>query len=463
MSEQPVPEQPRPDAADHFASMPAPASADARPAERSDHARSGPPRSREGGDLDARLAQEIEEALGSMSLQDMMDVPERKPAPPQRPSRSQAERGRSDSRGGPRPQRERRTGTVMQVHGNDVFVEFGPRTQGVCPLAMFPEPPALGAELEFIVDRYDKEDGLLILSREGAVRPKAEWESLEPGQFVEARCVGVNKGGLELEVANHRAFMPAGQVDLRFHADLSIFVGEKMTCEVKEVDPQRDRLILSRRAALEVERSHLRMKLLGSLEVGQVVPATITTIQPYGAFADIGGVDGLIHISDLAWERVKHPSDVVKEGQQVMVRVLKIDSSQDPPKIGLGLKQTLENPAIAARAALKEGDTVQGRVTRIMPFGAFVELSPGVEGLVHISELSHERIHDVRQAVKADEIVPVKILSIDPGGKKIALSIKQTREKQEEHVQRKEDRKMESLRNQLNRKWGAIPLKGGLG
>jgi small subunit ribosomal protein S1 len=266
-----------------------------------------------------------------------------------------------------------------------------------------------------------------------------------------------------MEIANHRAFMPAGQVDIRFHQDLSVFMGQKMACEVKEVDRQRGRIILSRRAALELERSHLRMKLLSTLEVGQTLPATITSIQAYGAFADIGGVDGLIHVSDLAWERVKHPADVVKEGQQVMVKVLKIDQSQDPPKIGLGMRQTLENPAVAARASLKEGETVQGRVTKIMPFGAFVELSPGIEGLVHISELSHERVHDVRQAVKADEIVPVKILSIDPGGKKIALSIKQTKEKTEEFVQRKQDRKMEQLRGQLNQKWGSIPLKGGLG
>jgi ribosomal protein S1 len=449
MTEQPVPEQPNePEFAgsSDTASMPTPVTA-------------GAPAKRGRSDLDARLAEEIEEALGDMSLEDLLDMEERKPVRAA-PVSGAASRGTRHAQ--QQPQRDRRTGTIMTVHGNDVFVEFGPRTQGVCPLSMFPEPPALGQQMEFIVERFDREDGLLILSREGTVR-KAEWESLEPGQIVEARVVGVNKGGLDMEIANHRAFMPAGQVDIRFHQDLSVFMGQKMACEVKEVDRQRGRIILSRRAALELERSHLRMKLLSTLEVGQTLPATITSIQAYGAFADIGGVDGLIHVSDLAWERVKHPADVVKEGQQVMVKVLKIDQSQDPPKIGLGMRQTLENPAVAARASLKEGETVQGRVTKIMPFGAFVELSPGIEGLVHISELSHERVHDVRQAVKADEIVPVKILSIDPGGKKIALSIKQTKEKTEEFVQRKQDRKMEQLRGQLNQKWGSIPLKGGLG
>ena len=445
MSDQPVQEQPRPDEAGRHATS---------------HSRAGASAPSQPGrrDMDEHLAAEIEEALGNMSIGDLMEVEEPKVARPV-PGR-RASSGPSSANA--RSERERRTGRIMQVHGNDVFIEFGPRKQGVCPLAQFPEPPALGAEMTFIVDGYDKEDGLLKLSLEGTVR-KAEWESLEPGQFVEARCVAVNKGGLEMDVANHRAFMPAGQVDIRFHADLSVFVGEKMPCEVKEVDRARGRIILSRRAMLEVEREHLRMKLLSTLEVGQVLQATISKIQPYGAFADIGGVDGMIHISDIAWERLKHPGDVLKEGQQVMVKVLKIDQNQSPPRIGLGMKQTMENPALAARAALQEGETVQGRVTKIMPFGAFVELSPGVEGLVHISELSHDRIHDVRQAVKPDEVVPVKILSIDPAGKKISLSIKQTKERQEQVAQRKEDRKMENLRGQLNKKWGAIPLKGGLG
>jgi small subunit ribosomal protein S1 len=441
MSEQPVQEQPRPGEVGQHAAIPTEHESAAESPRRDDPPAPGR------RDSAAHLAQEIEDALGDISISDLMDMEDRKPA-----------RGAAS----PKPTRDRRTGTIMSIHGNDVFVEFSARSQGVCPLAQFPEPPALGAKMEFIIERFDKEDGLLVLSREGTVR-KAEWESLEPGQFVEARCVGVNKGGLDMEVANHRAFMPAGQVDLRFHADLSVFVGEKMPCEVKEVDRTRGRIILSRRAALEQERSHVRIKTLATLEVGQTLPAVITSIQTYGAFADIGGVDGLIHVSDLAWERVKHPADVVKEGQQVMVKVLKIDTAQEPPRIGLGLKQTLENPAIAARASLKEGETITGRVTKIMPFGAFVELSPGIEGLVHISELSHDRIHDVRQAVKPDELVPVKILSIDPGGKKIALSIKQTRERQEQVAQRKEDRKMENLRGQLNKKWGAIPLKGGLG
>lgn len=406
-------------------------------------------------DLDAKLAAEIEEALGDMSLDDMLEMSD-KPRPPRAESRASAAPAPTKA------ERQRRTGTIMSVHGNDVFVEFGPRTQGVCSITAFPEPPALGAKMEFIVERVDRDDGMLILSREGKIQ-KAEWESLEVGQVVEARCTGVNKGGLEMQVANHRAFMPAGHVDLRHIADLNVYVGEKMSCEVIEIDRKRGRIILSRRSALEADRKHLREQLLATLEVGQTLPAVITSIQNYGAFADLGGLDGLIHISDLSYDRIKHPSEVVKEGQQVTVKVLKLDASQTPPRVGLGLKQTLEDPRAANIRALKEGQEVTGRITKLMPFGAFVQIAPGVEGLVHISELAHERVTDVRKVVREDEIVTVKVLSVDPASKKIALSLKATRQKQEEFQQRKDDNKMARLRDQLNKKFGAIPLKGGLG
>lgn len=396
-------------------------------------------------DMDAKLAAEIEDALGDMSLDDMLDMAD------------QPKVAKS-------VERPRKTGTIMQVHGSDVFVEFGPKSQGVCPLSMFTETPALGERMEFIVDRFDKEDGLLILSRQGTVQ-KAEWESLEVGQIVEARCTGTNKGGLEMEVCNHRAFMPAGQVDLRHIPDLSVFVGEKIPCEVTEVDRMRGRIILSRRKQMQQERAERQTQLLATLEVGQTYPATIVSIRPFGAFADIGGMDGLIHVSDMAYERVKNPADIVKEGQQVQVKVLKVDRSQDPPKLSLGLKQTMDDPVKAKLASLKEGDVVSGRVTKIMPFGAFVELGPGLEGLIHISELSHDRVHNVAKVVRQDEIVTVKVLNIDAGAKRISLSLKamQSKEDREAEMQRREDAKMQKLRAQLSKKFGPLNLKGGIG
>ncbi len=392
-------------------------------------------------DMDAKLEAEIQAALGDMSVEDMLDYADR----------PQTTRG----------ERELKKGTVVNVHGSDVFVEFGPKSQGICPLQQFEEAPQVGERLDFVVDRFDRDEGLLMLSRQGVVR-KAEWEALDVGQVIEARCTGTNKGGLEMEVAKHQAFMPAGHVDIRHIENLDVFIGEKMPCEIIEMDRQRGRIILSRRRPLEAEREHLREKLLEDLAVGQTVPAVITSIQAYGAFADVGGMDGLIHISDLSHQRIKHPSEIVKEGDQVNVAVLKIDREQDPPRIALGLKQTLEDPYAAEIEKMEVGATVSGRVTKLMAFGAFVELSPGVEGLIHISELSQERVQKVSSVVKPDEVVTVKVLSIDSEQRRVALSLKAARAEEEgESFSRQEDPHMAKLKAQLSKKFGE--LKGGLG
>jgi small subunit ribosomal protein S1 len=390
-------------------------------------------------DIDARLDAEIESALGDMSIDDLLNLEDA-------PARS----------GG----RQKRTGTIIAVHGNDVLVEFGPRAQGACPLDQFQEQPKAGERQEFIIDRFDKGDGMFILSRRGSIS-KAEWESLDIGQTIEARCTGTNKGGLEMEVAHHSAFMPAGQVDVRHQPDLSVFVGEKMVCEVLEIDRRRGRIILSRRAPLEAQRAETRVELMQKLEVGQQLPAVISSIQDYGAFADIGGLDGLIHISDISYERIKNPSQVLKEGQQVTVQILKIDKSHDPPRIGLGMKQCMADPFQSTLDNLNAGDTISGRVTKTTAFGAFVEISKGVEGLIHISELSHERVNKVAQVVKPDQIVTAQVLKIDPAQKRISLSIKALKDKGEETSERKDDPQMRKLREQLNKNFGE--LKGGIG
>jgi len=391
-------------------------------------------------DLDAKLQAELEAALGDMSIDDMVDLPAqphlgraapppREPAAPTSPPTGPAV---ATSRPTHRPrargaQRQRKSGRVVNVHGHDVFVEFGPRMQGVCPLDQFPELPKLGETFEFVLNRFDPDDELYILSREGSVQ-KAEWENIDVGQTVEARCTGVNKGGLEMEIAQHKAFMPAGQVDIRHIDKLDIFLGEKMPCEIIELDRARGRIILSRRSFLEAERKQLRTKLLEQLDVGQTLPAVITSIKPYGAFADLGGLDGLIHISDLSYERIRDPSEVVKEGQQVQVRVLKVDTSQDPPRIGLGIKQLHADPFEQTLSSINVGDDVTGKVTRLMQFGAFVEIAPGVEGLLHISEMSHQRISAPSKVVSADEVITARVLSIDPETKRISLSLKALRD-----------------------------------
>lgn len=390
-------------------------------------------------DLDAKLQAEIDAALGDMNLEDMVEMAER-PKP---------------SSTGDRPRAK--TGVVVGIHREDVMVEFGPKSQGVCPKSDFENPPTIGERYEFMVDRFDQKEGLLLLSRRGAYR-KAEWDSLDVGQSVEAMCTGTNKGGLEMEVAKHTAFMPAGQVDLRHIDDLSVFVGEKMPCEIIELDRRRGRIILSRRKAMEAERADQRETLLADLKEGDQRSAEIRSIQPYGAFADIGGMDGLIHISDICHERLKHPSERISVGEQVQVKILKIDLTGDVPRIGLGMKQCMADPYHAHTSKINEGDTVTGRVTKIMPFGAFVELAPGVEGLVHISQLSEDRVHNVGSIVKADQVITVKVIDVDPKTRRIGLSLLAMKREQESEIVRPDDPAMRKLKARFGG-----DLKGGIG
>jgi len=406
------------------------------------------PRPSPSSSIDDKLSREIEAALGDMSLADLVDTP-KKPG---------MRAGAAGARGG---EREARQGVVTAVRGDDVFVEFGPKTQGICNVSHFEQPPKVGDQAEFLLDRYDESDGLWVLSRRGRIQ-KAEWESLEVGQVVEARCTGTNKGGLEMEVANHRAFMPAGQVDVRHTADLSVFIGEKMPCEVTEIDRSKARIILSRKQVIHAEREEQRTKLMDELDVGATLPAVITSVQEYGAFADLGGIDGLIHISDMSHARIKHPSEVVKEGDNVKVQVLKIDTSRDQPRIGLGMKQLEDDPYEAGMKSIVEGATVSGRITRITDFGAFVEVAPNVEGLIHISELSHERVHKVGKVVQEDQVVNVKVLSVDHKTRRISLSLKALTQKAEEDTARGEDPELRKMKAALSRKFGDN-LKGGLG
>jgi len=403
--------------------------------------------------LDASLEREMQAALGGLSDQDLLDLPA---------SRVPAARVKSE--------RQTRTGTVVRVQGEDVMVEFGPKSQGVCPLRQFAEPPPPGAQVEFVVERLDAFENLLILALPGATT-KAPWEHLAVGQIVEARCTGMNKGGLDMEVSHHRAFMPAGQVDIRPVEDISIFLGEKFPCMIIELRKEKGRMVLSRKAALAQERSAMREKTLAELAPGQIRDVTISSVQAFGAFADLGGVDGLIHISDLSHDRVKDPSEVVKVGDVVRVKVLRVDLAQKPPKISLSRKEVMQDPTAGRLEAIAAGETVTGRVTKLAAFGAFVEVAPGVEGLVHISEISHDRIPSVEHALKTDQVVTAKVLSVDPGRRRLSLSIKATMDRPvapagkdrngpAAQPARPDDPSMAKLRAKFS---ASRPLKGGLG
>lgn len=325
--------------------------------------------------------------------------------------------------------REHRTGKVVSVGPDDVFIEFGPKELGVIPRLQWPagdEPPKKDEALEVVVDRFDSNEGLFVCSRPGTVR-KADWELLEPGQTIEARVTGVNKGGLELEAAGHAAFMPAGQVSLDRISDLSALIGEKLTCVVQRVDRRgRGNIVLSRRDLLAQEKKDRAAKLKSTLQEGQTVEGIVRKIMPFGAFVDLGGVDGLVHLGDLSHERVGHGERsvgrFVKEGDKVRVQILKLDWEAD--RISLGMKQIQADPFAMATNEVAEGAEISGRVTKIMEFGAFVEVSPGVEGLVHISELAWRRVGKVDEVLKQDEIIRAKVLKIDRESRRISLSIK---------------------------------------
>jgi ribosomal protein S1 len=383
------------------------------------------------------LEKEIFDAIGEGSFEDMLDV-----------EAQSTHSGRSG-----------RSGVVAAIHGRNVLVEFGPREQGCCPKSHFEELPQVGESLDFIVERTDS-DGMLVLSRKGAVQ-KASWDVLETGQVIEATCTGTNKGGLEMEVASHKAFMPAGQVAIHHLPDLDSMIGQKIACEVIELDKRANRIVLSRKRVLLAEREAAKDETLQTLTLGATHNATITSVQPYGAFADIGGIEGLIHKSEMTWERDIDPSKFVKIGDVVKIQILDIDLTNDQPKIAFGMKQLIEDPFVSSVASIEVGETVTGTVTRLVDFGVFVDLGAGTEGLIHISELADHRVKSPKDVVKEQQVITVKVLSVDSATRRIALSLKQVEGNygSEDAPLREEDNAMRKLRE----KFGNGPLKGGIG
>lgn len=403
-----------------------------------------PPARPEAPALSSEVTSEIDEAMAALGFTDAPAAGgERKAKKDRQRPVARPERNVTPIGGYERPKvhgprvvqagREHRTGTVVSVGPTDIFLEFGPKELGVAPRAQWPEDqlPVVGTEIEVVVDKYESSENIFVCSRPGAV-VKAAWENLEIGQIVEARVSGVNKGGLELEVGGHRAFMPASQVSLDRIPDLSVFIGEKMTCQVSQLDRSgRGNIVLSRRDLLQKERIENAAKLKDTLQEGQTLDGTVRKIMPFGAFVDIGGVDGLVHISDLTYDRTGFGENAVskhvKEGQQVRVKVLKIEWDAGDirkSRISLGLKQLAADPFQTAISDIKESAEVGGRVTRLAEFGAFIELAPGVEGLVHVSEIAHRRIGHPQDELKVDQVVQCKVLKIDPDSRRISLSIK---------------------------------------
>jgi small subunit ribosomal protein S1 len=311
---------------------------------------------------------------------------------------------------------------VVAVRGDTVFLDLGAKSEGVVPADQFgAEVPSPGDMVEVVFDRYDKEEGLLIMSRKGAATI-ATWENLQRGMIVEARGVKEVKGGLEVEVNGIRGFMPISQIDLNRIETVTPYVNEKLRAQVTEVNPREKNLVVSRRALLEAERAEMREKTWAELEVDQVREGVVRSIKPFGAFVDLGGVDGLIPVGELGWHRVNDPSEVVKTGQTVEVKVLKIDKDAD--RVTLSLRALASSPWDDIEDRFATGETVRGKVTKLMDFGAFVELEPGIEGLIHISELGPKKVYRVKDVVQPGQEVDVRILKIEPDLKRISLSLR---------------------------------------
>ena len=327
-------------------------------------------------------------------------------------------------------------GTVVRVDKDEVLVDIGYKSEGVIPVAELTirrsvnpaDEVAVGEEIDALVLTKEDAEGRLILSKKRA-RFELAWKRIEgaaeSGEPVTGKVIEVVKGGLILDLGV-RGFLPASLVDIRRVQDLDEFLGKELRCKVIELNRSRNNVVLSRRAVLEDERKEMRQAILDRLSPGDVIEGQISNIVDFGAFVDLDGMDGLIHISELSWSHVNHPSEVLDIGQTVKVKVLDID--RDRQRISLGLKQTQTDPWQQVVDSYREDDVVEGRVAKVVTFGAFVEILPGVEGLVHISELAPHHVENPREVVSQGDAVNVRILEIDGERRRLSLSLKRVEE-----------------------------------
>jgi small subunit ribosomal protein S1 len=324
------------------------------------------------------------------------------------------------------------TGHVVRIDKDEVLVDIGYKSEGVIPAnelsirkSVDPnEEVHLGEEVDAIVMTKEDQDGRLIMSKKRARFEKA-WRRIETaaesGEPVEGTVIEVVKGGLIIDLGV-RGFLPASLVDIRRVPNLDEYMGTKIETKVIELNRSRNNVVLSRRAVLEEERKEVRQQILDRLQPGLVVEGQISNIVDFGAFVDLDGIDGLIHISELSWSHVNHPSEILNIGDTVKVKVLDID--RDRQRISLGLKQTQEDPWQRIVDTYNVNDELAGKVTKVVTFGAFVEILDGVEGLVHISELAPHHVESPREIVHPGDEIRVKILEIDSERRRLSLSAK---------------------------------------
>lgn len=357
--------------------------------------------------LSPEMEKELEAAMGGESFDAMLDSS----AP-------------SEMTGGELAPESKVTGTVAKIHREDIFLELGGRNQALLPLKQFEgqEAPEVGAQLDVVVSRYDDQQGLYLVTLPTGAVDIGNWDEVEVGQIVEVAITGSNKGGLECQVSGIRGFIPMGQISIYRVENHEDYVGQKLHCVITEANRGRKNLVLSHRAVMERERKEQREKKLAELAPGQIQEGVVRNLLDFGAFVDLGGVDGLIHVSQLSWERVNHPKDVLQVGQTVKVRIEKVNKENG--KISLAYRDLAANPWDDVVAKYPTGATVKGTVTKLMQFGAFVRLEAGVEGLIHISEMGHGRVNRAGDVVSVGQEVEVKVLSVDADAQRISLSLK---------------------------------------
>lgn len=359
--------------------------------------------------LDDELEAEFAAAIGGMAIDDVLEA--------QASIKAEA----------PLEPGSRITGVVLSIGADTAFIDLGGRRQGALKLAGYldrgEDLPEVGSAVELSVGGRNDDDGLYEVAPANRAVAVEDWSQLEAGMVVEARVTAANKGGLECEVAGLRGFMPASLVSTWRIENLEEMVGQTLESLVTEIVPAARRLVLSRRAVIEKQAAEAKAKMLETLEPGVELDGIVRSVREFGAFVDIGnGVEGLVHVSELSWDRVANPADVLEQGQKIRVVVKKID--HETGKIGLSAREMIENPWKRAADKYHVGAAVRGVVSRIAQFGAFVKLEPGVEGLVHISEVATRRIRSVADVVREGESVECRVLAIDPDEQRLSLSIK---------------------------------------
>ncbi|MDR0533316.1 MAG: 30S ribosomal protein S1 [Verrucomicrobiales bacterium] len=331
-------------------------------------------------------------------------------------------------------------GTILEIRSKEIVVDIGYKSEGVIGLEEFEEPETLkvGDEVEVLLERLENDEGMVVLSRQKAAQ-KQNWEKIvkiyNEGGTITGRVRKIVKGGLMINVGVE-AFMPASQIDIIPPKNLKEFEDQMITCKIVKLIEDRKNLVLSRREIIEAERAEKRAKLMSSIEKGSIVTGVIKNITDFGAFIDLDGLDGLLHITDISWSRLNHPSEVLKLGQEISVVVLDIDREKE--RVSLGLKQQSENPWEKIAEKFPIGTRIKGKITTLVPYGAFVELEQGIEGLIHVSEISWtKRIAKPSEVLEVGQQVEVAVTEVNPEEQKLSLSLRALEENPWDTIQEK--------------------------